>query len=133
RLLVDKTQPRNPGSSPPPTIPAPQRCSIPTSAGKTATASNTAGPAEATNPSTTTARKPQPPDGFPGRFNTQNEESIHTFCALTRIAPCYCRVVVKGGWPRSTQIDRGHPMKCCPAVSYSPTPSRVQYHRRCGS
>ena len=21
----------------------------------------------------------------------------------------------------------------CPAVSYSPTPSRVQYHRRCGS
>jgi hypothetical protein len=21
----------------------------------------------------------------------------------------------------------------CPAVTYSPTPSRVQYHRRCGS
>ena len=24
-------------------------------------------------------------------------------------------------------------MKLCPAVSYSPTPSRVQYHRRSGS
>ena len=23
--------------------------------------------------------------------------------------------------------------KLCPAVTYSPTPSRVQYHRRCGS
>src|SRR5699024_6808264 len=47
--------PRNPGSSPPPTIPAPQHYSIPTSAGKTATASNTAGPAEATNPTNHTS------------------------------------------------------------------------------
>src|SRR5699024_12584599 len=76
--------PINPGSSPPPTIPAPQRCSIPTSAGKTATASNTAGPAEVTNPPTTTARKPRLQDWFPGCFNTQNQESIHIFWALPR-------------------------------------------------
>ena len=28
---------------------------------------------------------------------------------------------------------RGLSSNVCPAVTYSPTPSRVQYHRRCGS
>ena len=32
----------------------------------------------------------------------------------------------RGGWG----LD---PFNVCPAVTYSPTPSRVQYHRRCGS
>src|SRR5699024_12221034 len=42
--------PGNPGTFPPPMILGHQHYSIPTSAGKTATASNTAGAAEATNP-----------------------------------------------------------------------------------
>src|SRR6185312_881126 len=29
-------------------------------------------------------------------------------------------------------VGGAFPCKECPAVTYSPTPSRVQYHRRCG-
>ncbi len=37
--------------------------------------------------------------------------------------------------PRSLRLcrDRGFSFSVCPAVSYSPTLFRVQYHRRCGS
>jgi hypothetical protein len=39
---------------------------------------------------------------------------------------------LSGGRPRTWWCG-AFPLECCPAVSYSPTLSRVQYHRRCGS
>jgi hypothetical protein len=60
-----------------------------------------------------------------------------------------CRGRGAGGSPRGRGplagsvfvLNAGGPNQCwlgprpngCPAVTYSPTPSRVQYHRRCGS
>ena len=44
----------------------------------------------------------------------------------------FCAVLwwLKG---KSPDLWSGLLPNVCPAVSYSPTPSRVQYHRRCGS
>ncbi|MDR6439282.1 hypothetical protein J2790_004457 [Paenarthrobacter nicotinovorans] len=44
----------------------------------------------------------------------------------------FCTVLwwLKG---KSPDLWSGLLPNVCPAVSYSPTPSRVQYHRRCGS
>ena len=44
------------------------------------------------------------------------------------------RVVVIGGLNvGGPNLVVGASTNVCPAVTYSPTPSRVQYHRRCGS
>ena len=53
---------------------------------------------------------------------------------IVRVVCCLCVVVFVGVvWPPQTCVFEGAVCCCVAAVSYSPTPSQVQYHRRCGA
>ena len=48
------------------------------------------------------------------------------------MAAAYC-CGLNAGEPPTWWLEALDRVNLCPAVTYSPTPSRVQYHRRCGS
>ena len=50
---------------------------------------------------------------------------------VSRLAPlAACLVGIVKGWGLELFVFRAPPLKVVVAVSYSPTPSQVQYHRR---
>ena len=53
-------------------------------------------------------------------------------CFRVRVC-CLCVLFVGVVWPPQTCVFEGAVCCCVAAVSYSPTPSQVQYHRRCGA